>query len=194
MPKICSIPDCGGRHHIKGLCRKHHARLVQTGTTDPGPKAQLPLEVRFWKFVEKAGPDDCWLWTGAKAPGGYGKIGAGTGRSVVRAHRVSWEIANGRTIPDGMLVMHRCDNPPCVNPAHLSLGDHSANAVDMVAKGRKHQHFATGSDHGLAVLNPDLVRYIRSCAKPTRQLARELGVDRGTIQHVRAGKTWKHVT
>lgn len=95
-----------------------------------------PLADRFWPKVNKT--LTCWLWTGAQQ-GGYGEMSAGRrGEQPLRAHRVSWELAFG-PIPAGLFVLHNCptgDNPLCVNPAHLFLGDAEANAKDMKAKGR----------------------------------------------------------
>jgi hypothetical protein len=89
------------------------------------------FEWRFWKYVNKT--DGCWLWTGAIGGSGYGLLGV-ENRNVP-AHRLSWQIHNG-PIPDGLLVCHTCDNPPCVNPAHLWLGTNLDNARDKMAKGR----------------------------------------------------------
>jgi hypothetical protein len=94
----------------------------------------VPIETRLWEKVQKEPNGGCWLWTGGTTNGGYGVIGVGRGR-LHRAHRISWEIANG-PIPDGLKVLHRCDNPPCVNPAHLFLGTQVDNMRDCAAKGR----------------------------------------------------------
>jgi hypothetical protein len=93
---------------------------------------------RFWARVDKSGePDTCWPWTGAKS-GEYGALAVLDENGAWRrrpAHRVSYELVNG-AIPNGMLVCHRCDNPPCVRPDHLFLGTHKDNSDDKVAKGR----------------------------------------------------------
>ena len=88
---------------------------------------------RLWAKVQRAGPDECWPWTGAVDSDGYGRIGlGGTARLV---HRVVYELEVG-PIPDGMEVRHTCDNPPCCNPAHLLPGTHAENMADMVERGR----------------------------------------------------------
>jgi hypothetical protein len=89
------------------------------------------LSDRFWAKVNKT--DGCWIWTAAKQPLGYGSLGPTYQER--RAHRFSWLLANG-PIPEGAWVLHRCDNPSCVRPDHLFLGDSRANVLDMHAKGR----------------------------------------------------------
>lgn len=85
-----------------------------------------PLRVRFWRFVDKVS-SDCWEWTGAIKGSGYGYI-RNEGR-IDRAHRVAWELEYG-PIPEGKWVLHTCDNPRCVNPGHLYLGDRAQNMRD----------------------------------------------------------------
>ena len=91
----------------------------------------IPPEKRFWMQVHKS--SGCWVWVGNRIPQGYGTIGVGG--KPVRAHRYSWELHNG-PIPDGLFVLHRCDNPPCVRPDHLFLGTALDNSRDCVDKGR----------------------------------------------------------
>ena len=91
---------------------------------------------RFWRYVRKT--DGCWEWTGATQFPGYGKLGLGDGARVGYAHRISWELHYG-SIPEGMEVLHRCDNPPCSRPDHLFLGSQADNLADMRAKGRAYR-------------------------------------------------------
>ena len=90
-------------------------------------------------------PDGCHIWTGALSVKGYGCTNI-NGKGV-RAHRASYTIYNGK-IPYGLIVCHRCDNPPCVNPAHLFLGTHLDNEQDKLIKGRNYQKNKTHCKHG----------------------------------------------
>lgn len=92
------------------------------------------LAQRWAAKIDTSGhPNGCWIWLAAKTCG-YGVINIGNGITR-KASRVTWELLIG-PIPKGMHVLHRCDNPPCVNPAHLFLGTHLDNVADMNAKGR----------------------------------------------------------
>ena len=90
------------------------------------------IHKRFWEKVKIGLPDKCWEWQ-ANLGRGYGMFSI-EGRSIV-AHRVSWTMLRG-PIPEGMLVLHKCDNRKCVNPNHLFIGTQSDNVCDMLAKGR----------------------------------------------------------
>lgn len=101
-----------------------------------GAAIERPLSERFWAKVDRG--DGCWEWQGARRkPWNYGVVQTGRwGASCVqRAHRVAWALTYG-PIPDGLWVLHRCDNPPCVRPDHLFLGDAFVNMQDCVQKGR----------------------------------------------------------
>lgn len=103
-----------------------------------GIKAE-PLAIRFERFVDKSG--DCWLWTGQLDAYGYGAI-AINGKTKNKAHRLSWQLANGPIQP-GLCVLHRCDVRACVRPEHLFLGSQSENMSDMEAKGRRRKPLLT---------------------------------------------------
>jgi len=132
----------------------------------------------------------CFLWTGTTT-GGYGRVRRG--KRTHYAHRVAYELLVG-PIPEGMCVLHRCDTPPCVNPAHLFLGTIADNNQDMVQKGRGIAK--SGEQHCRARLTEDDVLAIRARAaagETQRPLAREYGVDQATISNIVTRKSWKHV-
>jgi hypothetical protein len=147
-------------------------------------------EERFWGLVEKG--ESCWEWKTKYIRRSTGKLGPGRfwdGNRIVEAPRWSWENANGQMIPEGLLVRHRCDNPPCVRPEHLVIGTHADNHNDMVIRGRS----LKGSRHHRAKLNEDRVREIkRRLAAGERQadLHREFGVSRMAISDIALGKRW----
>ena len=99
---------------------------------------------RFWEKVDRSGgPDACWLWTASTRRKGYGQFALRNNKPIP-AHRAIWIMVNGE-IPDGLCVLHRCDVPGCVNPAHLFLGTKRDNSVDMAIKGRvKNQYGSFG--------------------------------------------------
>jgi hypothetical protein len=99
--------------------------------------AKRTPEQRFWDKVQKADPGECWLWIGAKDQHGYGRFARSREAGTRIASRISYELHHGVSVPAGMEVMHSCDNPPCVNPAHLSMGTPSDNQLDCVRKGRR---------------------------------------------------------
>ena len=139
----------------------------------------MKIHERFWSKVDVQGPTDCWEWTAAKQPFGYGtfkKDGA-----MMLAHRVVIGLI-GKEIPEGLFVLHHCDNPPCVNPDHLFFGTHQDNARDRDKKNRGN----------VAKLLPEDVACIRRCkGKITQQRLGEIfGVTQGNIGHILSGFTW----
>lgn len=118
-----------------------------------------PLIDRFWRFVVK-GPG-CWAWTSAKTTFGYGLINeGGRGGKTLRAHRLSWELHNG-PIPDGLCVLHLCDNPECTRPDHLWLGTRHENILDASKKGRASGGSPAGYNHPRAKLSDQDILNIR---------------------------------
>lgn len=103
--------------------------------TDLSPHLTEAKTVAFHAMIARGSPDACWEWTGARGRHGYGTFYLAPIRGPVASHRIAYGLANG-AIPAGLLVLHRCDNPPCCNPAHLWVGTNNDNMLDMVAKGR----------------------------------------------------------
>jgi hypothetical protein len=162
---------------------------------------QVNIERRFWSRVNKDGPipahvpdlGACWVWTGATSTAGYGQMRAN--KKTQLAPRVSWLIATGSA--PRLLVCHKCDNPPCVNPRHLFEGSVRDNALDMVAKGRARGGNLRGGRHGNAKMTDALVAEVlrRASTPDTTQseVARQLGLPQQTVNKIVRRKIWKHV-
>lgn len=142
------------------------------------------FEDRFWSKVDKTG--DCWEWNAAKLPFGYGLFGS-NGKTF-RAHRVAWELTFGK-IEGRLLVCHKCDNPPCVNPDHLFLGTHKDNFDDMVSKNRSQFEVKLSEE----IVRKMVVIYNSHLGIRMRHLAKEFGVDTVTVSAIFTNKTWKTV-
>ena len=149
---------------------------------------------RFWSKVATGRPMDCWPWLATYRSGGYGAFKV-SGR-LESAHRVAWTLVNG-PIPNGLLVLHRCDNPPCANPRHLFLGTHLDNARDKIAKGRARYLGQPGeANYATRLTNEDVVEIrTRYAAGSTsqRKLAREFAVSRRSIEDIVHRRRWKHL-
>lgn len=174
------------------------------------PGLSRSFEERFWSKVHILGPDDCWVWTAARLKRGYGVIGrGGRGQKGSRlAHRIAYELSN-EPIPDGLLVCHRCDNPPCCNPSHLFIGTGKDNAQDALRKGLCYtpEYFncegrkaaykkIQGEGHGMCRLTEGTVLQIRRLFQQGHRqadLMRQFGVSRVHIFQVIRNKRWKHL-
>src|SRR5271157_183966 len=96
--------------------------------------SRIPIEIRFWKYVDVRSDNECWPWIGNRNDKGYGTIG--DKGKVVKAHRVAWALKHG-PIPDNLDILHKCDNRPCCNPSHLFPGTQQDNIADMIKKNRQ---------------------------------------------------------
>lgn len=164
---------------------------VRRGLIAGKPVRYLPGHHRRRSTVEvfaerhEVAPNGCWVWTGSCSHFGHGQLTINRVRVV--AHRWSYEHHVG-PIPDGLFVLHSCDNPPCVNPSHLFLGTHADNMADMAAKGRGR----TGDVVRWQKLSPELhaeirQRYTGRWGEQT-ELAREYGVDPSMITYIVRGR------
>ncbi len=151
----------------------------------PRSETELELERIKSKCYGPCTAEDCWVWQGEINPKGYGIIYR-KGKKF-KAHRWMWITHQGE-IPEGMCVLHRCDNRPCVNPDHLFLGTAMVNAQDMVTKNRQ-----------AAKLTPQQIDEIRLRHRPkcqfngTRALAKEFQVSGATIEEIVSRRGWKHL-
>lgn len=131
----------------------------------------------------------CWLWTGTTTAGGYGHLGFR--RKKWLAHHLSHYLFKG-AVPAGMHVLHSCDTPRCVNPAHLRAGTPKENVADCIARGRLNR--PKGSRNTLAKLTEaDVIDMRNSNLGPTA-LAEKYGIDRTNVHLILTGKTWRHVS
>ncbi len=150
-----------------------------------------PLSERFESKYIPEPNSGCWIWTAYVNCDGYGRIAReGSRMGMELAHRVSWGLHRG-SIPNGLQVLHRCDNPPCVNPDHLFLGDVSANMKDAVKKGRK--IMPRGEKNYNATLTESQALEIKYSKVTNRKLAEKYGVTYGMIGHIKNGRAWKHL-
>jgi hypothetical protein len=158
------------------------------------------LENRLWAKIEKRSPTECWPWLANKNNKGYGMIRRGGSLPKALAHRVVFEISNG-AIPEGLVVMHSCDNPACCNPDHLTIGTMLDNCRDMIAKGRKvvgwnpanKPPIRKGEEHGNAKLSEVQAREIKASSEKTALLCEKYGVKRDVIKRIRSGRSWSHL-
>ena len=202
MPFDHVCQRCGTAYTKKGrapstYCSRYCRNL---SVRPPG----VPATTRFWKFVTMGEHsfEECWEWSGNRTVDGYGVIKDGTRNR--RAHRVSWEIHKG-PIPDGMHVLHSCDNRPCVNPSHLRLGTHQDNMRDMAVRGRAgggdgYRFHAKGIQRGEnnahAIATEEVVRWVRAqhaAGVSYKELAARTGLAYPTVYAIANRRTWKHV-
>lgn len=166
-------------------------------------RPRRPLDVRFAEGWKEDPATGCWIWQRKRTRHGYGLMGRGGGGSnEIMTHRASWIIHWG-PIPDGMHVLHECDNPPCCNPNHLSIGTHDDNMKDAARKGRTNSgdnwqqtvgvKIPRGKSHYRAAFSEADVKFIRESRGviPGLRLAEKYGVSPSTISKLQLGNRWK---
>lgn len=146
----------------------------------------------FEDRVDKSG--DCWEWTGCRLPSGYGlaKVKVNGKWRNAYAHRLAWEREHGK-IPSGLFVLHRCDNPSCVNPNHLFVGTAKDNSRDMVKKGRNRPFHAAREENPNSKLTTEEIEEIRAAvARGNRQadVAEVFGIAQSHVSRIVRREQW----
>lgn len=185
---VCAHPGCErprGNGGSLAYCSAHQARL-RLGLDMDAPvvmKERGSLVDRVLRRLPAEFGDACVPWPGGRNEAGYGLIRSG-GKSEpqVRVTRVVYEHFHGPVPDDSRVVMHTCDNPPCVNPWHLVAGTDGDNMTDKMLKGRAGKK-----------LTPDAVRLIRADSRASRVVAAEHGISHTLVKHIRSRKVWAWV-
>jgi predicted XRE-type DNA-binding protein len=160
------------------------------------------LEERFWEKVDKNGsipehqPElgQCWEWRGARSRDGYGRLRKpGQKKAEQRelyAHVIAWQIAND-PIPQGMCVLHKCDNPPCCNPAHLFLGTRTDNNLDKKLKGRiNDRHGANNSNVKITEDDVTEIRKLVALGMSQIDVGAQFGIKQPQVSRIIRGVSW----
>lgn len=191
ITRICSVEGCLRYEVARGWCSTHYGRWQCTGDPLRGLRVKEgdTPESRFWNLVDKRGPDECWEWQGCRDRKSYGKFHAP--KRGWLAHRFSWMLANGRE--PVLLILHSCDNPPCVNPRHLREGTAKENTQDAIERGQMQR----GERNWRTTLTTPEVQqmkcYFRQ-GRTVREMATQFNVSYKTAQGIQSGRTWGHVT
>jgi HNH endonuclease len=191
---ICCIKECDLPTVSLGLCNKHWRRNKKFGSpvavsSHSGSNKGLTAEERFAKAVIKT--EGCWTWIASRDKNGYGIFRGMIGQTeFTRAHRYSYALHTGDLLI-GMQALHSCDNPSCVNPAHLSSGTNADNMRDKANKGRARPR--VGELNGHAILNPKQIKSILADPRPYVEIAAQYDVKPSTIGSVKQRKSWKHI-
>lgn len=179
MLKVAACSRCG-----KGFCKTSRHRTLCDDCTQTNS-----FEKRFWSKVDKSG--SCWIWKASLDKGGYGQVMLN--KTPHRAHRISWSLVNGE-IPIGIIVCHKCDNPPCVNPSHLSLGTFADNTADMDRKGRRINVPHPGEKHGMHILTEKQARVVLERALSGEnqwKIAADFGISNVTVCAIKTRRIWR---
>lgn len=135
----------------------------------------------FWRKVHRRGPTECWLWMARRNRKGYGEFRVrGVG---YLAHRYSYRLHFGD--PGSLCVLHACDTPACVNPAHLFIGTRADNNADMRAKRRQ----AVGARNALTRIPSEVVFAVRCAVGPQSRIAAEFGISQSHVSRIKSGLT-----
>lgn len=185
--------QCGCGQKVSPGSRFRHGHWARTRTP-------VPTEKRFWAKVDKRRPNECWEWKAFRDKQGYGSVWDSERGRMAAAHRMAFELTYG-SLPQkapgtmgavGTVVCHTCDNPPCVNPAHLFAGTQADNNADKVSKGRQPSN--AGERNPKAKLTAVDIRAIRRGFTGSHgekmAIARKWSISSGHVSKILAGDVW----
>lgn len=182
---MCKVQGCerGGKR-VRGMCTMHYARWRLHG--DPGPVESLygarRLDPAEWFWTNnRVTESGCWEWLDATTSGGYGMTWYGN--QPWRVHRLAYTLTHGE-IPEGLFVLHSCDNPPCYNPHHLSVGTDADNKADVVERERS----LIGERNHFSKLTEQQIAAIRADTRLQQAIADEYGIHQSHVSKIKANK------
>lgn len=189
--KVCSIQGCEVQAKSKSpLCSSHNRRQAKYGDPTAGPpirrhppRGLSPIKA-FQRLAPTGPPDECWEWPATRTSSGYGQIYA-EGK-FHGAHRLALEAFTGEPVPRSADALHSCDNPPCVNPAHLRVGTNLTNIRDKTSRNRCAE----------SRISRDTLRSVReshSRGQGVRDIAKSLNVSTRIVERIIRGETWSRV-
>lgn len=190
--KACSTSGCERSEKVRGFCKPHYYAERKAGRME----IIRPLRTRerdIWDYIDRSGgPDACWPWIGkATEKGRYPRFSKGL--SITLASHLIFEEVHG-PIPEGHIVRHSCDNPPCCNPAHLLSGTYFDNVQDRIIRGRS-RHLKGDEHYAHILTEADIpeVFIMKARGMTPLEISLEKGVQRATIYDVLNRRKWKHV-
>lgn len=190
LQKHCKVDGCNGIYKGKGYCAKHYQRMINHKDINHqrSPKYKNALDAYKANLIMN-GPDECWGWSGKGDGKGYGVLSYKP--MPWKIHRYSYTLYNGE-IPDGMYVLHKCDQPICSNPNHLFAGTNLDNIKDMLHKKRN----AKGEMLPQATITKEVAWKIKEmilAGERMIDISRKMNVGYSLVNAIKRKSTWKHV-
>lgn len=157
------------------------------------------MKLLISRFLDKVkvpeNKQECWEWFGFRTTKGYGRMYVSRNKYDA-AHRVSYSLFIGK-IPDGMVVMHKCDNPRCVNPEHLTIGTYQENTQDCIAKKRFHPGVKRGEKNNMTKLTTEqakeILRLVSDGIMKGKDIAKMFGVSQSTVSSIKVKRNWSYL-
>lgn len=181
--------DCGGENILNSGEIKRKAVISCSMNC---PVKVESNKIRHFKKNYVIAKNDCWIWTGYRDKNGYGSVSNGRGKSGIRAHRFSYELFKGE-ISQGLYVLHKCDNPSCVNPDHLFLGTPKENYEDSKNKGRNTRGEKQKKSKIKDVDVIEIRKLYSTGEKTFADISKMYGISRTTAHRIVKKMIWKHI-